>query len=148
MSTYFSQFICRTCQHMVMVGFIGGANYTVAFCAACAQSFRVAAATGERLQSSGVPHQLLVFGKHRLEVPFRSGRRTRTVTHMTWIPSGVTVPVDEELVQHGDEILIRYTLNYSSIACPACQIVGRLVDFRTYVEQCPQCGGSMDEHEL
>lgn len=149
MSTYFSQFTCRACRHLVIVGFIGDTSYTVAFCAACAQSFRVAAAPGERLLSSAAPHQLLVFGKQRIEVPFRSGRRTRTVTHMTWIASGVTVPVDEDLVQHGDDIRISYTLNYSSIACPACGVVGRLVDFRAYVQRCPRCGGDcMDEHEL
>ena len=79
----------------------------MAFCAACAQSFRVAAAPGERLFGSSSPHQLLVFGKHRIEVPLKSGRRTRMVTHMTWIESGVVVPVDEELVEHGEDIRIK-----------------------------------------
>ncbi|GAB4122142.1 MAG: hypothetical protein Fur005_16910 [Roseiflexaceae bacterium] len=147
MSTYFSVFCCRSCKHEVTVGFIGDTNYTVAFCSACTNSFRVAAAPGEQIRRSATPLQLLIFGQQRLELLATRGR-TKTITHATWIPSGVTIPVDEELVQIGADLLIDYRLNYAQIACPTCQTIGALIDFREYLQHCPHCQhGMMDEYE-
>lgn len=149
MSTYFSVFDCLDCRQRVPVGFVGEMNVCPIFCAACQDSFTLSPPAGQLLLQTELAHDLLVPGKKEVVAYSKKGRVKKLKQQRAMVKSGVTVPVSEDIRESGGQLFLTYTPVWDQVPCPSCGCSGRLLDFRTYLRQCPACGSqNMQESDL
>lgn len=96
-----------------------------------------------------MPHHLFTRGRIDQVALSKKGRVKKHKRVDGWVNTGISVPIQEDLRQIGSELYFDYQPLWEGVACPACQTVGQLQDFRDYCQYCPACGSSrMDETEL
>lgn len=137
MSTYFSVFDCQDCGHREFVGFVGERNDCPIYCAACGKRCFLCPPEGKTLLQTSLAHEIVVY----LETPASKKRRTKRKNKnaTSWLKTGIAVPIEEGLREIRNELFLTYTPVWQSVPCPHCQHVGALSDYRTYLQQCPQC---------
>jgi hypothetical protein len=147
MSTYFSVFDCETCGHREPVGFVGELNSCPVYCTACRDRCLLCPPAGETILQTALAHSLVVPSPEATSA--KKPRKKKAKQLRTWMDSGIRVPILEDLRDIGGHIFLTYAPLWESVPCPSCGRLGTLLDFRTYLQKCPRCGGNrMSESDL
>lgn len=149
MSSYFSFFDCGACGHREFVGLVGERNDCPVYCTVCHDRCLLAPPAGEQYLQTALPHEILILGHKEETIYSKKGRMKKTKRVRAWVDSGLRVSILEDLRQIGEKIYLTYTPIWETALCPACQRMGTLLDFRTYLQKCPKCGSQrMSEGDL
>lgn len=142
MSTYFSVFDCQDCGYREVVGFIGERNDVPIYCSACRERFCLAPPLGETLFQTSLPHEIFVISEDYKKSITKGRKKKMRSLGSPWVSSGIKVPIIEDLKEIAGQIFVTYAPRWESVPCPHCQKLGTLLDFRSYLQRCPECHSS------